>query len=142
VQPARVAVGAATVVSLASVWHSGGHVWRRIETDHRTFSSLTERQRVQAPATGVQLDGNIFDWYAHFLAKGDRFYVQVDAEHIPRVVRMLASYYLLPAAEVDDPSRATVVISYQADPSTLGVHYLTQAQAGAQPLFVSRIRPP
>ena len=55
---------------------------------------------------------------------------------------MFAGYDLLPAVEVADPSQATVVISYWTDPNTLGIHYVTQREAGLQPIFVSRISAP
>lgn len=139
---ARVVVGGAIALALASAWHSGRHVWHRIQGDRQTFAAYTPLDRIHAPATWVQLNGDIFDWYAQHLAKGDRFYVQVDAQHDPRVVRMLAGYYLLPAVEVDSPSQATVIVSYFTDPSTLGIRFLTQEQAGAQPIFVSRINAP
>jgi hypothetical protein len=140
--PVRVVAAVATVLALVSAWHSGRHMWHRVQEDYSTYSAYTPLERVHAPATWVQLDGNTFDWYAQFLTRGDRVYIQVDAEHEPRVVRMLAGYYLLPAVEVDDPSQATVVVSYYADPSTLGIHFLTQQQAGEQPIFVSRISSP
>jgi hypothetical protein len=132
----------AIVLALASAWHSGRHVWHRIAQDHATFAAYTPVERTHAPAAWVGLDANVFDWYAKYLAKGDRFYLQVPPQYEPRVVRMLAGYYLLPAAEVEDPSEATVVVSYYADPNTLGIRYLTQQEAGAQPYFVSRISAP
>jgi hypothetical protein len=141
-QPARVVATAAVALALVSAWHSGGRVWSLIESDHATYSAFTPRERVYEPAAGVGLDGDIFAFFADFVTRGDRFYVQVDQGHTPDLVRMLAGYWLLPAVEVDDLSKATVVISYFDDPSTLGLHYLTQQEAGLQPIFVSRIKPP
>jgi hypothetical protein len=37
---------------------------------------------------------------------------------------------------------ATVVLSYYRDPGALHVHFPTQAEAGLQPIYVSRIRAP
>jgi len=37
---------------------------------------------------------------------------------------------------------ATVVVSFMADPKYLQLHFLTQKQAGFQPIFVSRVRAP
>jgi hypothetical protein len=141
-KPARIAVAAAVVLALVSAWHSGAHMWQRVQNDYRTYSPYTPTERKHAAATAFGLDGDIFDFYADFLGRGDRFYVQVDAGHNPDAVRMFAGYYLLPAVEVGDPSRATVVISYWTDPGTLGIHYLTQREAGLQPIFVSRISAP
>jgi hypothetical protein len=141
-QRVGVAAAAATVLALASGWHSGRHVWHRIQQDHATLSAYTPVERTHAPATWVGIDATIFDWYRQYLAKGDRFYLQVDPQHDPHIAQMLAGYYLLPAAEVSDPSSATVVVSYFSNPNTLGLHFLTQEQAGEQPLFVSRISAP
>src|SRR5579863_6862457 len=138
--PIRVAAAAATVVALGSAFHSYGHIWMRIGNDYRNFSPLTATQRRQAPATSVALLPDVFDWYASYLSKGDRYYVQVDPRYEPRVVKMLAGYYLLPAAQVETPEQATVVLSYYADPGQLGIRYLTQERAGLQLFFVSRIR--
>ncbi len=141
-QRARIAVLGATILALGSAWHSAGHVWRRIGSDYRTYAPETAVTREHAAATAFGLDGYIFDWYRNFLVKGDRFYVQVDQGHNPDVVRMFAGYYLLPAVEVADPSEATTIVSYFTDPSTLGLHYLTQQRNGLQPIFVSRLKPP
>jgi hypothetical protein len=146
---ARVAVRRSTIVTavavavaLASAWHSALHVWDRIAGDHAAFTAYSPADRIHAPASSVQVDGQIFDWYAQHLARGDRFYVQVDAQHDPGWVRMLAGYYLLPAVEVESPDQATVVISYFTNPNTLGIHFVTQTEAGLQPIYVSRISAP
>ena len=136
--PSRLIVGGAIVLALASALHSGRHVWQRIKGDREVFSGLSATARLQAPATALQIYGYTFDWYAAHLARGDRFYLQIDAEHDPGTVRELASYYLLPAVEVQTPTQATVILSYYTDPSALGLHFITQSQAGAQPIFVSR----
>ncbi len=57
-------------------------------------------------------------------------------------VRMIGSFYLLPAVATDDLADATVVVSYHADPNTLPVRYVTQVSAGLQPISVSRIGAP
>jgi hypothetical protein len=142
VTPAALATVAATLVALASAWHSGSHVWSRIAGDYSAFSAYTAADRLHAPTASVGLEGQIFDWYSQHLTKGDRFYVQVDAEHDPGFVRMVAGYYLLPAVEVATPSQATVVLSYWTNPNALGIHYLTQTEAGLQPIYVSRIGAP
>ena len=140
--PRAFAAYVATVLALVSAWHSGRHVWHRIQDDRRVYSAYTPTDRENAPAVAVGLDGDIFAWYAQYVGAGDRFYVQVPADHDPRLVRILAGYELLPGVEVDRPSQATVIVSYYADPDALGLHYLTEEQAGAQPLFVSRVSAP
>ena len=61
---------------------------------------------------------------------------------LPTAVKFAGSFYLLPAVQVTDPKKATVVISYMADPSFLHLHFITQQRSGVQPIFVSRVRGP
>ncbi|HEY3922200.1 MAG TPA: hypothetical protein VGL76_08810 [Gaiellaceae bacterium] len=140
--PSRIIVGGTIVLALASAMHSGRHIWWRIGQDHAAFSAYSAADRIHSPAAVIEVDGNTMDWYADHLAKGDRFYLQVDAEHDPNQLRELAGYYLLPAVEVASPSQATAIVSYYTNPADLGIHYITQNEAGAQPIYVSRIKAP
>jgi hypothetical protein len=95
----------------------------------------------------LELPGNVFDWYAQYVARGDRVYYQVlpsglGTMDLPTAVRFAGSFYLLPAVQVTDPKKATVVLSFMADPTFLHLHFLTQKRAGEQPIYVSRVRAP
>jgi len=132
----RVVIATATVLALVSAWHLGPHMWGRI---------AIERQH--APLSGLGLDGYVFDWYAKYLARGDRIYFQVQQSglgtlDLPSAVLLGGSFYLLPAVAVKDLSKATVVVSWLADPGLLHVHFITQQRLGLQLMFVSRIRAP
>jgi len=150
VQPIRLSnaiVAAACVLALVSAWHSGRHMWHRLTDDYAMYSRYTPLERKHAPLTELELDGNIFDWYAKYVAPGDRVYYQVlpsglGTMDLPTAVRFGGSFYLLPAVQVTDPKKATVVVSYMADPKFLGLHFITQRRAGLQPIFVSRVRAP
>jgi len=141
-------VAVTTAVALLSVWHSGGHVWRRLGADERTYAAYTNDQRRQAPATLGSLPGDVFDFYADRVHRGDRVYFLVMPSGFGRYfdlhdsIARVGRFYLLPAAEVTDVRDATVVLAYYADPAGLHVRYVTQAQAGQQPIYVSRIRAP
>jgi hypothetical protein len=141
-------VAGATALALYSAWHSGGHVLRRAADDHRTYAGYTALQRQHAAIDAIPLPSDIFDFYAAYVERGDRIYFQVlesgfgSWADLPTAVSAAGRYYLLPAVAVGDLADATVVVSYEADPNTLGVHYITQVRAGLQPIFVSRIRPP
>ena len=82
------------------------------------------------------------------LAKGDRIYFQVQQSgfssfmDLPTAVETAGRYYLLPAVQVTDLRKATVVVSWLADPGLLHVHFVTQKRLGLQLMFVSRIRAP
>ena len=58
------------------------------------------------------------------------------------IVSAVGRYYLLPAVQVRDMKDATVVLSWEADPARLGVHFVTQSRAGLQPFYVSRLKTP
>jgi hypothetical protein len=140
-------LAAVTVLALVSAWHSGRHMWHRLDHDYRTYSGYTDLQRRHAPLAVLELDGAVFDWYAKYLDRGDRVYYQVlpsglGTMDLPTAVRFAGSFYLLPAVQVTDPKKATVVVSFMADPTFLHLHFITQQRSGLQPIFVSRVRAP
>ena len=140
-------IAAATVFALVSAWHSGRHMWHRLAEDYHTYASYTRLERKHAPLAKLELDGNIFDWYAKYVGRGDRVYYQVlpsglGTLDLPTAVRFAGSFYLLPAVQVTDPKQATVVVSFMADPKFLHLHFITQQRSGLQPIFVSRVRGP
>lgn len=147
VLPAAV-VGVATVVALASAWHSGGHVWRRLDSGYRTYSAYTPAQRRHAPIDAIPLPSDVFDFYADHLEPRDRVYFLVLRSGfgqfftLQQIVAATGRFYLLPAVQVKNLRDATVVVTYDRDPSTLPVRFLTEAQAGQQPIYVARIRLP
>jgi len=61
---------------------------------------------------------------------------------LPSAVAAAGRFYLLPAVQATSLADATVVVSYFEDPSLLHLRFVTQVQAGEQPLYVSRIRAP
>jgi hypothetical protein len=138
----------ATLIALYSAWHSIGKMRRILGAERGADAALTPTAQRQAPVTSFQMSGDIFDFYAHLLAKGDRVYFQVmpsgygSGFDLPHAVAALGRFYLLPAVQTDDPKKATVVVSYFADPGQLHLKYLTQVRAGLQELFVSRVRAP
>jgi hypothetical protein len=136
----------ATVVALYSSWHSGGHVWRRLDGDYGIYSAYTDVQRRHAVLDKLPLPSDVFDFYAHYVGRGDRIYYQVlpsgfgEFCDLRTCVSEVGDYYLLPAVEVPDLRHATVVISYFADPALLKIHFPVQVRAGLNPFVVSRIR--
>ena len=143
-----VVVSAATVLALVSAWHSGRHMWHRLDQDYATYRSYTDLQRREAFFSLVELPPGVFDWYAQYLGRGDRVYYQVEPSglssflDLPTAVELVGNYYLLPAVQVTDLRKATVVVSYLADPGLLHVKFVTQKRLGLQLMFVSRIRAP
>jgi hypothetical protein len=132
-------------VGLYSAWHAGGHVWRSSSSVYRTYAGYTGLQRQHAPIDGIPLPSEVFDFYAAHVRRGDRIYFQVVREpfgnylDLPGIVAATGRFYLLPAVQVTDPRRATVVLSWRADPRRLHLRYATQARLGAKPFIVSRV---
>jgi len=139
---------AATAVARYSAWHSGHHVWRRLDADYRTYHAYTPSQRQEAFITGLPLPASVFDFYADRVRRGDRVYFNVMESgfgsffSLPEIVAAVGRFYLLPAVQVTRLRDATVVLSWFKDPSQLDVHFVTQAEAGLQPFYVSHIRAP
>jgi len=147
-QLSGVLAGVATALALLSAWHSVGHMRRLLREERATNRALTPAERRQAPVAHAQLNGQIFDFFAAYLAKGDRVYFQVRESGFSSYLdyqtafAYAARYLFLPALQTTNLKDATVVVTYFEDPKQLHVHYITQQEAGLQPIFVSRIRAP
>ena len=144
----RVVVGALTALVLYSAWHTGSHMWARLGQDRATYARYSEYQRSQAVALNLPLTGAPFDFYRAHLVRGDRIFFQVapggygEFATLPQIVAAVGRYYLLPAVQVPDLKDATVVLSWEADPARLGVHFVTQAEDALEPFYVSRLKTP
>lgn len=140
--------GVATVLALLTAWHSIGHMRHLLGRERASYAALTPDQRRREPITAAGLDGQIFDFFNHYLSKGDRVYFQVMPSgfssdyDLPTIVQALGRFYFLPAVQTSDLKHATVVVSYFEDPALLHQTFITQVRAGLQPLWVSRIRSP
>jgi hypothetical protein len=138
----------ATVIALASAWHTAERMWRHLDEQRRVYANYTDTQRRHAPLDAMGVPSDIFDFYRQYLVRGDRVYFQVRESgysafyDLPTAIRFAGHYYLLPAIQAKDLADATVVVTFFDDPGRLPVRYVTQQQAGIQPIFVSRIRAP
>jgi hypothetical protein len=145
---ATVLAAVATVIALASVWHSGEGMWRHLDEQRRVYGNYTDVERRHAAIDEIGLPSDIFDFYKQFVGKGDRVYFQIRESGfsqfftLQEAVRAAGRWYLLPALEATDLDDATVVVTFFDDPKLLRVRYVTQQQAGLQPIFVSRIKAP
>jgi hypothetical protein len=107
--------------------------------------ALTERERERTPITAIPLNADIFDFYRANLRPDDRVYFHVIESGFsptidyPGVVATAGRFWLLPAVRVEDVDDATVVVSWERDPSELDVSYSQHIRAGQQALWVSRI---
>ncbi len=121
------------------------HSWTLMRTQHEQFAGYTRLQRDEAFGALLPVPMDIFQWYRVYLRPGDRYFIQIhngafgafiDKE---TAVRTVARLYLLPAVEARDLKHANVVLSFDADPGELHLHFSQQERSGVQLIFVSRI---
>jgi len=116
-----------------------------MRNEHAQFAGYTQTQRNQAFGALIPIRMDIFDFWRANLQRNDRYWIQIPNEAFSVnadkkfVVRSIAHLYLLPATEARSLSDATVVLSWDADPAMLHLHYSQQERAGLQLIFVSRI---
>lgn len=138
-------VAAATLLALASAVHSGGGVWRGLDRRQAADARLSSSERRRAPLDRIGVPRAVFDFYASYLAPGDRVYFQVGPggkRGLPAAFAAAGRFSLLPAVQAGSLADATVVVSYLADPGALHVPFITQKEDGKQPIYVSRISAP
>src|SRR5690348_12695501 len=117
----------ATAVALISVWHEALPTWRSLNTGYDTYVAYSDEERLAAPITGAGFPavvGDLFRFVSSNLQRGDRVYFQVPRTKygtldLHGTMGELGRYFFLPAVEVDSIDDATVVFSYNADPSKL-----------------------
>ena len=147
---ARRAAGAAlslVVLGLlgASLWLDLPHAWRLMGSQYRAYASYTATQRARAFGDRIPVPMDILDFWRAGVHAGDRYYVQMppmpfsDLADKRTIMRDIAHLYLLPAVEARSLRDATVVLTWDADPRTLPVHYSSNEESGLQLIFVSRI---
>ena len=131
-----------TVLALASVVYSAGHVWRTLEHRYRDSASLAGAERRRQPLDRLGAAGAAFDFYGYYTGEGDRVFVDVRPGARLAGFTTAAVFSLLPATVTSNLADATVVVSYGTDPKRLKVPFVTQVRLGRNPVYVSRISSP
>lgn len=139
-----VAVALFFAVALFSVTNTYRFDWAVMHDDRIAYENLTAQERVHAPGDHIPLRMDIFDFYRDRLRRDDRYFFLVPPGRFgtidkPTAVKTFGRFYLLPAVLVDDPLRATVILSWDIDPRALGLPYTHLDEAGKQIIFVARI---
>jgi hypothetical protein len=138
------AVALFLAIVLFSVTNAFPTDWLGLQQDRRGYEGLSRQDQAHAPGDHIPLPVDVFDFYRDRLHRGDRYFLQVQPGAFgnvdkPTAVATFARFYLLPGVLVDDLLRATVVLSWDADPRALGLPYRRIEQAGRQLIFVARI---
>jgi hypothetical protein len=119
--------------------------WSAMRSERAPFVGYTALQRDQAFGALLPLAMSYFEWYRQYLRPDDRYFVQIEpaafSSYVDKdtLVRRVAHLYLLPSLEATDLAHATVVLSWDDDPSRLHMRFSSQARLGEQLFFVSRI---
>jgi hypothetical protein len=136
----------AVVLLIAGAWEDVPRSWDLLRTQHDTFAGYTRKQRDEAFGTLIPIRMDIFDFWKAYLEPHDRYWIQIPNEAFSTdadkrtLVRYISHIYLLPATEARSLSDATVVLSWDDDPGLLHLHFIGQARAGLQLIYVSRLR--
>jgi hypothetical protein len=145
-QGAARAAGLAVVAALAySGWRDVPHAWDVMRSQRAIYDGYTQAQRERAFGTRIPMPMDIFDFWRDGLLPGDRYWIQMppmpfasDADK-RYIARNIAHVYLLPAIEASSPKDATNILTWDADPATLHLHYAEQREAGLQLIYTSRV---
>ena len=143
---AGVAAVAAFVVAIGSGINDLPNTWNWLSRQHAQFAGLSPAERAQEPGTAQLLPVDAFDFFRSNLKPGDRFYIA--ASHggyeagVDRATarRIFGRFYLLPAIQVDDPSKADVVFTVGVRPSTLGVPLERTDKFAGGDYFAARVQ--
>jgi hypothetical protein len=142
---ARIAAAAVVAALAYSGWRDVPHSIDMVRSQHGIYAGYTEAQRERAFGAQIPITMSIFDFWRDGLQPGDRYWIQMPPEafatHANKryIARNIAHIYLLPAIEASRPADATVVLTWDADPATLHLHYGVQREAGLQLIFTSRV---
>ncbi|CAB4701223.1 MAG: hypothetical protein F2663_06800 [Actinobacteria bacterium] len=132
-------------IAAASFLTNVGRMTHVLSHEYAIYSKYSNADRRHAATDQLQIPGDVLDFYAERVAKGDRVYFQVDPSGLSanmtleQAVAFAGRFYLLPAVQTSDLANANTVVSFQADPGVLGLHYSAQERAGLQLFFVSKI---
>jgi hypothetical protein len=141
------AAALAVVAALAySGWKDLPHTWRLLKTQHSTYAGYTAAQKERLFATSIPMSMDAFDFWRFYLQSRDRYYLQMPPEPFSsfankrQIAQAIAHIYLLPATETQRLDDATVVLSLDANPTTLHRGFSDQHESGLQEIYFSRLR--
>lgn len=136
----------AAVLALAVSAAGLPEAWSTVDAERERWEAVPRTQRETAFITQIPLRLDIFEFWRRNVRPTDRYFIQIPPGAFgafadkPTIVRTAGRLYLLPAVEVIRPGEADVILSWDADPATLGLRYSDQIRAGLQLIFVSRVQ--
>jgi hypothetical protein len=140
------AAAVAVVVALAySGWKDVPHSWRLVKSQHASYAGYSRAQKERLFGTSIPMSMDDFDFWRFYLRPGDRYYLQMPPEPFSsfadkrQIAQAIAHIYLLPAIETLSLDDATVVLSLDANPTSLDRVYTDQHESGLQEIYFSRL---
>jgi hypothetical protein len=140
------AAALAVVATLAySGWKDLPHSWRLVQSQHAGYAGYTHAQKERLFGTSIPMAMDEFDFWRVYLRRGDRYYLQMPPEPFSsfadkrQIAQAIAHIYLLPAIETQSLDDATVVLSLDANPTSLDRVFTDQHEAGLQEIYFSRL---
>jgi hypothetical protein len=140
------ALGACVVAALAwGAWKNLGQSFHAMHAQYGAYKGYSRLERDQAFGNRIPVDMGRIGFWRENVHAGDRYWIQMPHEAFSStgdklyVVRNVAHTYLLPATEARSPADATVVLSWDAYPTSLHLHYSAQTEMGQQPVYAARI---
>jgi hypothetical protein len=130
-------------VALASTAFGASKVVSHLTHERHRYAGFSEAQAERAIWEESPLRPAVFAFYRAHLRPGERYWVQArpagpQSLVRPLLVRSYAAYWLLPAVQVRRLADADAVVSYRADPRSLGVPLASVVRSGVG--AVARIR--
>jgi hypothetical protein len=136
---------AAVALLAYSGWKDVPHTWRMLQSQHAGYTGYTRAQKERLFATSIPMSMDAFDFWRFYLQPGDRYYLQMPPEPFSsfankrQIAQAIAHIYLLPAIETPRLGAATVVLSLDANPTTLKRAFSDQHESGLQEIYFSRL---
>jgi hypothetical protein len=134
------------VLAVGSIVRTFPDTWDWLGAQRSQLQGLSAIDRVEAAGYKSFLPVEGFNFFRARLHPDDRYYLLAPPGNsfrgvdLPTAARTFGRYYLLPAIAVEDPRRASVVLSLGPDPRTLGLRYQRLEREPGVPWVVARIR--
>jgi hypothetical protein len=107
-------------LALVSAALGAWQLWPNLAATHARWAGVSRTEALRAAGDDAQMPADVWDFFRAHIRAGDR-YVLRTPKGAPRgfvdeatVARTYASWWLLPAVQVDEEAQATIVLDYRS----------------------------